>query len=82
MRIETVLIRVLAELERAEKLHPDWPRNPIHAGAVVAEEAGELIQAALNAAEKKASRHLMMTEAVQTAAMALRFLKNFDDEER
>lgn len=82
MLIETVLIRVLAELERAEKLHPDWPRNPIHAGAVVVEEAGELIQAALNADEKKASRHLMMTEAVHTAAMALRFLKNFDDEEQ
>lgn len=37
------------ELAASRKKHPTWPRDIIHAAAVVAEESGELIRAALQA---------------------------------
>lgn len=76
MKIETSLARVLAELDRAEKLHPVWPNNHVYQAAIVGEEAGELLQASLNFDEKKGTRRAMISEAVHTAAVALRFLKN------
>lgn len=80
MKTETALALILAELSRAEQLHPVWPNNHIHAGMVVTEECGELVQAILNHHEKKGSRQAIITEAVQTAAMALRFLKNMEED--
>ena len=44
MKIEIALAQIFSEVERAEKLHPDWPTSPIHQAAVVTEEAGELLQ--------------------------------------
>lgn len=81
MKIETALGLVMAELERAEKLHPVWPQNHIHQAAILAEESGECLQAALNHDEHKGSERQMIIEAVHTAAMALRFLKNINSEE-
>lgn len=81
MKTEAALALILAELERAEKLHPVWPNNHIHAGMVVAEECGELVQAVLNHHEKKGSKQAIIAEAVQTASMAIRFLKNINPEE-
>ena len=37
------------ELRIAETYHPEWPKDVVHGAAVVAEEAGELVQAALDA---------------------------------
>lgn len=81
MKTEHALVLILAELSRAETIHPVWPNNHIHAGMVVAEECGELVQAVLNHNEKKGSKQSMITEAVHTAAMALRFLKNIEPDE-
>ena len=33
MKIEIALAQIFSEVERAEKLHPDWPTNPIHQAA-------------------------------------------------
>ena len=30
MNIEIALAQIFSEVERAEKLHPDWPTSPIH----------------------------------------------------
>ena len=38
---------ILDELERAEKKYTIWPSDPVHAGAIVAEESGELTRATL-----------------------------------
>lgn len=65
---------ILAELAMANQLHPDWPSDPIHAAAIVAEESGELVRAALQHKYEDGMRVAMRTEAIQTAAMALRFL--------
>lgn len=79
MKIEIVLAQIFSEIDRAEKLHPDWPTNPIHQAAIVTEEAGELLQASLNHNEHKGSKKAIITEAIHTAASALRFLKNIEE---
>ena len=80
MKIEIALAQIFSEVERAEKLHPDWPTNPIHQAAIVTEEAGELLQASLNHNEHKGSKKAMITEAIHTAATVIRFLKNIKEE--
>jgi NTP pyrophosphatase (non-canonical NTP hydrolase) len=42
------LIDIMTELADAERKHPDWPADPIHAAAILAEESGELIQASID----------------------------------
>ena len=79
MKIEIALAQIFSEVERAEKRHPDWPSNPIHQAAIVTEEAGELLQASLNLNEHKGSKKAIITEAIHTAASALRFLKNVEE---
>jgi hypothetical protein len=63
------------ELERATSKFPTWPTDPLHALAVLGEEFGELTKAALQLTYEphKTSPEEVATEAVQTAAMALRF---------
>lgn len=79
MQIEKALGLVMQEIARAEEIHPDWPRDVVRAAATVAEEAGELIQACNNYDENPdTGRIMMITEAVHTAAVALRFLKNME----
>lgn len=73
------------ELRRAEAKHPDWPDDPIHRAAIVAKEAGELVQASIDACyskrpiEREKARRRMRIEAEQVGAMALRLLINLDE---
>jgi NTP pyrophosphatase (non-canonical NTP hydrolase) len=64
------------ELARAKAKFPWWPVDPIHAAAIVNEEAGELIQAALQFTYEEGTHSAMFDEAVQVAAMAIRFIEN------
>jgi len=48
MKTNEAIDKILEELARAEKKHPIWPKDIVHAGAIVAEEAGELTRATLN----------------------------------
>lgn len=73
---------ILAELERAETKFPGFPTDPIHAAAVVAEESGELVQAALQFSYEDEGYQSMIREAIQTGAMALRFLINVKEMRR
>lgn len=67
---------VLREVERAMTKFPTWPTDPLHALAVLGEEYGELTKEVLQMTYEphKSSLDAVRTEAVQTAAMALRFL--------
>lgn len=67
---------VLAELARATAKFPTWPTDPLHALAVLGEEFGELTQAVLQATYEphNSTPEDVATEAMQTAAMALRFV--------
>lgn len=70
---------ILMEYARACKLWPDWPTDQVHAAAIVAEECGELVRAVNDKyMHKKPGKHGVREEAIQTAAMALRFLANLD----
>lgn len=70
-----IIISMLQELERAEKKHPSWPSDMIHAAAIVGEESGELIRAALQYKYEDGDLHPVTVEAKQTGTMAIRLLK-------
>ena len=79
MKIETIIGMVMAEIDRAENLHPVWPADLVKAAAIPVEEAGELLKAANDRDEKHTSYQPVITEAVHTAASAIRFLKNLEE---
>ena len=71
-----LLDEVKAELDRAVVKFPTWPTDPFHALAVLGEEYGELTKAVLQHTyepHKNVTRHDIRAEAIQTAAMALRW---------
>ena len=76
MKEAEIIESVLSELHRAESVHPNWPNDPIHAAAIVAEVSGELIRATLNQSYENGDPDEVKLEAIQTAAMAIRLLKN------
>jgi len=71
---------VLAEVERATAHFPTWPADPFQALAILGEEFGELTKAVLQTTYEphKVGPGELRTEAIQTAAMALRFLAHLD----
>ena len=73
-----IVHKILCEVKRAESVYPDWPTDPVHAGAVLAEEAGEVVKAINNVVTKHKGESDYATEAIQCAAMCVRFLKNLD----
>ena len=76
MSQEEAIELIRAELAKAAKKFPTWPTRVIDAGNVVSEEAGELAKACLQATyeKHKETPEGVQMEAVQTGAMAVRFL--------
>ena len=76
----SVMAEIVAEVERATRKFPTWPTDPLHAFAVVGEEFGEAQKEVLQLTYEphKSSREELRKEAVQLAAMSLRFLMSFD----
>ena len=72
---------VWSELEKACAKFPTWPTDPLHALAVLGEEFGELTKDVLQMAYEpgKTNAENVRKEAIQTAAMALRFVASLDD---
>ena len=75
-KVKLRLMQIARECDLACLKHPEWPRHKVIAAAIVAEESGELIRAALQAQFENAPEAEMTKEAIQTGAMALRFLLN------
>lgn len=71
-----IISRIISEYKRAQIKHPKWPFDLIHGAAIVGEESGELIKAALenHYEPAKADINALWSEGIQTAAMAIRFL--------
>ncbi len=71
---------VWTELEQACAKFPTWPTDPLHALAVLGEEFGELTKDVLQMAYEpgKTTAENVRKEAIQTAAMALRFVASLD----
>jgi len=78
MKLDDYVGMVFDELRRAERKFPGFPTDPVHAAAVLAEEVGELQQACLQWTYESGSLEDVTKEAVQSAAMALRFLFNME----
>ena len=76
-RCELALDAILDELARAIRIYPNWPLDPVHATAIVAEEAGQALRAALDFSyERTPDLDALRVELRQTAAMAIRALYN------
>lgn len=73
MTYDHAMAMVTAELARARELHP-WPACPHDGASIVAEEAGELTKASNDWLWHDGPAEDMVTEAVHTAATAIRFL--------
>lgn len=81
MNQQDAINAVCEELKRAQAKFPLWPDDPVHAAAVVNEESGELIRAALQFNWEGGESASMLEEAVQVGAMAIRFLMSIKDYE-
>ena len=72
------------ELKRAQAKFPMWPEDVIHGVAIMAEESGEAVQAAIDYQYGDASRpdrwrlENLREELLQTGAMALRMILYID----
>lgn len=79
--LDKVIGEVKDELEKAMGKFPTWPTDPLHALAVLSEEKGELDKAVLQMTYEPHKTNLdeVRMEAIQTAAMSLRFLVSFDN---
>ncbi|AWI09988.1 hypothetical protein [Ereboglobus luteus] len=75
-----VVDEIMAEVTRATQKFPTWPDDPLHALAVIGEEFGELTKEALQLTYEphKSSPEAMRKEAIQCAAMSLRFAMSLD----
>ena len=72
---------VIDELDRAMRKFPTWPTDPLHALAVLGEEYGELTKEVLQTCyePEKSSPGAITKEAIQTAAMAIRWVISLDE---
>lgn len=77
----SIIAEILMEVGRAEKKHPIWPQCHVKQIAFISEESGELTRAGNLMNEGVGSFQDIRTEAVHTAATAIRFLKNLADTE-
>ena len=79
MTLDDIEGLVLTELRAAEKKHPGWPTDMVHAAAILVEEAGELIKEALDHSfGVDGAKERAVKEAAQTAAMGFQFLLGMD----
>ncbi len=77
--IDGLCLEIFAELRSAREKHPLWPNDIIHAAGIVVEEAGEVMKACLQATYENQPGDRARAEAIQTAAMAIRFVLNYDE---
>lgn len=69
--MQKILDQITAEVNRAKEKHPNWPGDTIHAAAIVCEESGELIRAALQHKYEGGNIEEMRKEAIQTSATCI-----------
>jgi hypothetical protein len=74
--MDNIINEILEEVLRAEIKHPYWPKDNIHGAAIICEESGELIRAALQLTYEKGDINALRDEAIQTAATCIRFIDN------
>jgi len=79
--IKNIIFLIENELEGALHKHPKFPCDPVRAVAIMAEEAGEAIQAAndwVYIEDGGGPPYELETELLQTAATCIRILKGIE----
>jgi len=78
--VNATIADILTEFHAATANFPQWPTDPLHALAVVQEEVGEVQKEVLQMCYEphKSSPEKIKKEAIQMAAMSLRFLLSLD----
>ena len=78
--IFSAALLAVTEVIKATEKFPTWPTDPLHALGILGEEFGELTKATLQTVYEphKSSIADVRLEAIQTAAMSLRFLMSLD----
>lgn len=75
-----IIDQILKEVKRAKQKHPNFPDHMVARAAIVAEESGELIRAAINYKYERTNTQEqieeMRKEAIQCAATCIRFIEN------
>lgn len=72
------VLKILEALDEAKRKWPRWVTDPIHAAAVLAEEAGETVQAANDVVYSGGSMDDVRKEAAQAGAVAIRVMAGRD----
>ena len=80
MQIEQIIDGIMNELKKAEYKHPGWPDDVIHCAAIMAEEAGEALQASIDCFYKGDDENFdaLKKELFQTGAMVIRNLLHLE----
>lgn len=80
MNNKKIIESIKDELAKAMDKYPSWPTDPCHALIIIGEEFGELTKDVLQLSYEphKTSLERLRKEAIQTAAMALRFMASID----
>ena len=73
--MKNIINEIVRTLESAEQQHPIFPDDLIHKVAIMTEESGEAMRAALNFVYVNGTKEELVTELLQTAAMCVRILK-------
>lgn len=78
--VKAAINDILTEFHAVTANFPQWPTDPIHALSVVQEEVGETQKEVLQLCYEphKSDREKVRKEAIQMAAMSLRFLLSLD----
>lgn len=69
---ELAIDAIFTEFAAAQIKQPGWPDDIIHATAIMAEESGEAVQAAIDCYYNNKDVSHLYSELAQTAAMCLR----------
>lgn len=77
---EIIINEILPEVDRAIEKHPYFPEDIIHMVAIIGEESGEALQAALNNIYENGSYGNIRKEVIHTAASCIRVLQNMKTE--
>jgi NTP pyrophosphatase (non-canonical NTP hydrolase) len=78
MILNDIIIEMLYQHGKAIKKHPDFPKDVIHMVSIMAEEAGETIQAANDAVYHNGSLEDVKKEIYHTMATCIRCLDGID----
>lgn len=74
-----ILVCIAMEMMAAKKKHPDWPKEIIDGTAIITEEVGEVVKAALQHKYEGGRYFDIHREAIQAGAMVVRFLYNLPE---